>query len=599
MNQARAFFARLGNVLRTFFFPPPGASRFRKLLPYGLLGLLTLMFLTAGAYGWEYTNSPVFCGATCHTMPPEYSAYQVSPHARVACVDCHIGKGFIATRITRKAGDIKHVTATLFTSYEYPIFAGEMRPARETCELCHYPAKFSDDSLREIVHFAEDEANTRTSTFLALRTGGGSRREGLGRGIHWHVENEVWFVAADPLQQDIPYVRVIGPDGDEQVYVALDSSLSADELAAMPQERMDCITCHNRITHNILSPDRAVDLALARRQIDVAIPYIRREAVRVLSGEYATDEEAHQAIRDLAAFYADEYPDFYAENREAVERAIAALMAIQDDSNFRDQQVNWQTHPNNVGHRDWPGCFRCHDGQHVNAQGQAIRLECNLCHSIPEVVAEGVIEPVLPLASGIQPESHFSTHWIAQHRFAFDQTCQACHTVSNPGGADNTSFCSNSACHGSEWRFAGLNAPGLSALIGAPPEPSAQAAREPDETDDQDMYPATGATPQPTPEAGATPEPAMSGDLTWSGSIGVLFAERCTGCHGAGIATGGLVLDTYDEAMAGGASGPVILPGDAQGSPLVQRQREGHFGRFTPEELELVIEWIAQGAPEN
>jgi len=506
-------------------------------------------------------------------MPPEYTAYQVSPHARVDCVDCHIGRGFIATRISRKAGDFQHVVATLFRTYEYPIFAEQLRPARETCERCHFPTKFSDDSLRQIVSYLEDESNTRISTYLALRTGGGTRREGLGRGIHWHVENEVWFVALDDLEQEIPYVRVVGPDGQETIYMALNSTLSPEELAGMEQVRMDCITCHNRITHNILPPEQAVDQALFRQQIDSSIPYIRREAVRVLSAEYAADEEAQGAIRGLAEYYAREYPEYYAENQASVEQAVELLLTIYSETVFREQQLDWTTHPNNIGHTDWPGCWRCHDGQHVNNNGDIIRLECNLCHSIPQVQEPGVIEPVLPLATGAQPESHFSTLWIVQHRDAFDQTCQACHTVSNPGGTENSSFCSNSACHGTVWQFAGLDAPGLADLL------------------------AQQMPPSPTPEA--TGQPVGAGSLTFSGQIGALFQQRCITCHSQSIATGGLVLETYNAMMTGGSSGPVIVPGDAEGSLLVQLQREGHFAEFSPDELQMVIDWINSGAPEN
>lgn len=582
MDTDTGFFARIGWGVRNFFFPPAGAPAWQRLLPYGLLGVLTLLLLTAGAYAWDYTNSPVFCGATCHTMPPEYAAYQVSPHARVACVECHIGKGFIATRITRKASDIQHVTATLFTTYEFPIYADRLRPARETCELCHFPAKFSDDSLREIVHFMPDEDNTRTSTYLALRTGGGTTREGLGRGIHWHVENEVWFVTTDELEQQIPYVRVIGVDGQEDVYVALDSPLSREELEGMGPERMDCITCHNRISHRILPPDQAVDQAINRRQIDRDIPFIRLKAVEALSRDYATDEEAHAAIRAIADYYQSEFADYYAENREHIEQAVDMLLAIYNDSVFREQQADWTTHPNNIGHKDWPGCFRCHDGQHVNAEGEAIRLECNLCHSIPEVVTPGVIEPKLSLATGIQPESHFSTHWIALHRESFDQTCQACHTVDNPGGTDNSSFCSNSACHGTAWEYAGLDAPGLTEIL---------EAERPTPPEGEEAGPPEAGTPQPEPTGEEGP--------TWDGQVGEIFAERCTQCHNEAMATGGLVLETYNAAMAGGNSGPVILPGAPDESRLVQVQRKEHFGQLSDEELGLVIEWIGAGAPER
>ena len=129
-----------------FFFPPAGTALWVRVLPYAVLGVLTLFLMVGGAYAWDYTNSPEFCGTACHTMPPEYTAYLTSPHARVDCVDCHIGRGFIATRVTRKAGDLRHVVATLFKTYEFPIRAHELRPAREPCVRCHFPEMYSDDS---------------------------------------------------------------------------------------------------------------------------------------------------------------------------------------------------------------------------------------------------------------------------------------------------------------------------------------------------------------------------------------------------------------------------------------------------------------------
>lgn len=115
--------------IKNFFLPPPNTPTWKRILPYALLGILTMVFLTAFAFTWDYTNSPQFCGETCHTMPPEYTAYLTSPHARVDCVDCHIGKGFIAERITRKAGDAKHIIALAFKDYEFPIRANDLRPA--------------------------------------------------------------------------------------------------------------------------------------------------------------------------------------------------------------------------------------------------------------------------------------------------------------------------------------------------------------------------------------------------------------------------------------------------------------------------------------
>ncbi|MCB8921869.1 MAG: NapC/NirT family cytochrome c, partial [Ardenticatenaceae bacterium] len=216
-------------------------------MPFIILGILTIGIISGTVYGWTYTNSSEFCGTTCHTMPPEYSAYQRSPHARVACVECHIGRDVVTTQFSRKAGDLRHVYLTLTQDYEFPIFSRAMRPARESCETCHFPEKFSDDSLREIQSYESDQANTKESIFLVLKTGGGSKREGLGRGIHWHVENEVWYLATDYLEQDIPYVRVVNDDGSVTEYYDIASGLTPDDVAGQFLERVDCITCHNRI----------------------------------------------------------------------------------------------------------------------------------------------------------------------------------------------------------------------------------------------------------------------------------------------------------------------------------------------------------------
>src|SRR4030066_2449998 len=162
----RNFFSRIGKALRKFFFPSQDSKMWVRVLPYAILGVLTLVVLIAAAYGWQYTNSPEFCGTSCHTMPPEYTAYEISPHARVRCVECHIGRGFIATQITRKAGDLRHVIFTITKKYEYPITANDMRPARETCERCHFPEKFSDDSLRIIKKYGEDYYNSPEIIYL-------------------------------------------------------------------------------------------------------------------------------------------------------------------------------------------------------------------------------------------------------------------------------------------------------------------------------------------------------------------------------------------------------------------------------------------------
>ena len=555
--------------LRSFFFPPQGSPRWMLILPYAILGVLTISMLVGGAYVWDYTNSPPFCGETCHTMPPEYAAYQLSPHSRVACVECHIGREFIGNQIFRKAGDVKHVIAVTFNTYEYPIRAKGMRPAPEICEKCHSPEKFSDDSLRVKERYTPDGQNTPYSIYLVLKTGGGSKRVGLGRGIHWHIENEVQFLSTDELDQNIPYIRVTNDDGSIDEYVDIESGFNTASVNEEDLKTMDCISCHNRISHTIPFPEQSMDNALSRGVIAADIPDIRRIGAEILSQEYANQEQALDAIANLESYYETTFPDFYATNQQKVTEAITEIQNIYTLSVFKDQEINWATHPNNVGHEDSPGCFRCHDGKHLNENDEAIRLECNLCHSIPVVAGTEDFVADIEISRGPEPESHINPNWIALHRDVFDTTCSNCHTVEDPGGTSNTSFCSNSACHGSVYTYAGFDAPALREIL-------------------QDQLP-----PPPAEAASIDAE-----NPTFDSYAGPLFAAKCTVCHGT-TASAGLNLSTYTDAMKGGEDGPVILAGDSAGSILVKVQSGSHFATFSADELEIIKNWIDAGAPEN
>ena len=240
--------------------------------------------------------------------------------------------------------------------------------------------------------------------------------------------------------------------------------------------------------------------------VSSTIPEIRKKAVEVLGAEYVSDDAALQAIAGLKDYYRDTYADFFGEQADLVDQAVAALQDTYRQSVFRDQKSDWNTHPNNIGHQSSPGCFRCHDGKHLNVQGQAVRLECNLCHSIPVVVAASEFVADIEVSRGPEPQSHLNANWISLHRQVYDATCSDCHTTGNPGGTDNSSFCSNSACHGSVWTYAGFDAPALRQVL------------------------LSQLPPTPTP----VPLPARSGPPTYDAAIGPLFTSRCGGCHGDG-----------------------------------------------------------------
>ncbi len=437
-------------------------------------GLLIFVLLVAGIlYGWDYTNSPSFCGTTCHTMPPEYIAYQVSPHARVSCVECHIGRTFVGNAFTRKTGDLMHVVRYSSNQYTFPLYASEMQPARESCEKCHWPEKFSDDKVVTIKHYNDTDDNALSTTYLIMKTGGGTQREGRGLGIHWHIQNEVNFIALDPLKQNIPWIEVVDEKGNHTVFSDVEKPMTVDEIAKAPKHRMDCIDCHNRISHTFQSPAQAMDQALSLNRINAAIPVIHKKGVEVLGGSYKNADEAGQVIDALDAFYQKEYSAYYQKNTSQIKDAIAYLKKTYRDLVFPTQDLSWTTHPNNIGHKDWPGCFRCHDGKHFTSDNkQAIRLECNVCHTLPEVSIIGSPAPVISIVRTDEPESHRTSTWLAEHRTVFNASCQQCHDTRNAGGKDNSSFCSNSACHGSKWTFAGLNAPSIAKIFPAPVMPA-------------------------------------------------------------------------------------------------------------------------------
>lgn len=570
---------RLFRTIKRFFFPPPGSSRILRVLPFAVLGVLTVFVAYGSVEAWNYTNSSQFCGTTCHTMPPEYSAYQRSPHARVKCVECHIGRDVVTTQVTRKAGDIRHIVLTITEDYEFPIYSRAMRPARESCETCHFPQKFSDDSLRQVRHFTDEEVR---NVFLLLKTGGGSAREGLGRGIHWHIESEVYYLPTDRLEQEIPYVRAVDADGNIKEYYDIAADISPEDVAGQKLEKMDCITCHNRITHSIPDPNEAVDQALRRGLLPSDLPDIQEQAVALLDRRYTEYEEAVNEINALDDYYRRNHPDVYADRREEIEGTKATLLEIYDQMVFPEQKIDWETHPNNLGHIDTPGCFRCHDGKHLTGTEEAIRLECNLCHSVPVLAESEELVTEIEVVRGPEPTSHTHTSWIALHGDMPDSSCATCHPPADPDTdyteltgkpPESDSFCGNSACHAAEWTFTGFDAPELEPVL------------------ERQLYILRNTSPYLLEGVSRTYEATFQG----------LFEGRCVFCHSGENAEVGLDLSTYESLMAGSDDGPVIVPGDPEASTLIQVQSGStpHFGQVLEEELEALKAWIAAGAPQE
>jgi hypothetical protein len=562
---------RIKAGLRRFFFPPTGSPRWSYVLPYLVLAVIFIILLSGGISGWEYANSPKFCGYTCHTMPPQNARYLISPHANVYCTECHIGRSPFGTEISRKTQALREIYATIFHTYELPIFANRQRPARETCEKCHQPEAFSGNKLMTINRFLPDQDNTPLSTYLIMKTGGGAKVQGLGLGIHWHIINKVEYYSADPLSQNIPFVRVHNDDGTTADYIDTESSFDSASIDQSQLKTVDCITCHNRVTHDFLFPADSVDNALSNGLISSKIPEIRIKAVEVLSTSYESQPEAMSGIAGLENYYTQYHNDFMDKNQELIKSAISHLQEIYNQTVFLDQKVDWTTHPNNLGHINSAGCFRCHDGKHLNTQKEAVRLECNLCHSIPVVATSQDFVARIEISRSPEPQSHLNPNWISLHHDAFDTTCSSCHTTEDAGGTSNTSFCSNSACHGTKFQYAGFDAPSLRTIL-------------------QSQLPA----PTPVP----TPAPVV-GNPTYMANIQPIFLASCTSCHNETSPIANLDLSTFAGVMKGGKEGVIVVPGDSANSLLIRIQSTKHFRNLTPDELALVSQWIDAGALEK
>ena len=363
-----------------------------------------------GSYkAYEFTDSVDFCGQLCHTvMRPEFTAYQHSPHARVDCVDCHVGSG-ASWYVKSKLSGLRQVYYTALGTYPRPIPTpvANLRPAQQTCEQCHWPRKFWGAQLKTFVHYGDDEQNTPRVIRMLIKTGGGAPSLGqAGGGIHWHmnIANKITYFSTDEQRQVIPWVRLENQAGQVTEYTVKDNPPAQAQIDKAEKRRMDCIDCHNRPTHIFLAPDLSVDQAMAGRTIDPTLPFIKQQSVQVLTGDYKSTDEAKQAIAaGIGKFYQEKYPQIASNKSDSINGAISELQRIYDITFFPYMRVNWKTHPNNIGHLYFPGCFRCHDGNHVSKDGRVISKDCNSCHTVLEQQESGTEIAALPVETFKHP----------------------------------------------------------------------------------------------------------------------------------------------------------------------------------------------------
>jgi nitrate/TMAO reductase-like tetraheme cytochrome c subunit len=356
--------------------------------------IVNLLVVAVASYrGAAYMDSPQFCGQSCHVMHPEYTAYKISAHSHVDCVACHIGSG-AKSYFEAKVNGTKQLVEVSLNRYPTPIESPvqSLRPARDICEGCHTPARFIGEKLLVKSTFADDEKNTETQTVVVLHLGGSDSLSHL-TGIHGVHLGHIEYVATDPTRTTIPWVQKRNPDGSETVFA------TADAGGGVPKgERrvMDCIDCHNRAAHTFVTAEDAINRAMAEGAISPELPWVHKEGLELLKGNYQSEEEASQKIpAQLQAFYSSQHPEVMASKAPQVKAASDELITLYSQNVFPYMKVTWGTHPNHIGHMNYPGCFRCHDGSHASKDGTSITQDCAACHNLlavdeskPKVLAD-------------------------------------------------------------------------------------------------------------------------------------------------------------------------------------------------------------------
>ncbi len=331
----------------------------------------------------NYMDSVTFCGQTCHAvMQPEFTAYQNSPHSNVECVKCHIGPG-AGWFVRSKLSGVGQVFAVMFNTYPRPIPTPvhNLRPARETCEACHWPQKYGADRVMVVPKYADDETNSLTKTVLLMKIGGGNNGVGI-HGTHLGGPGNrivIRYGHSDEARQNIPCVQY-EVNGRTTEYLTADAKPGC---AGLDVRDMDCMDCHNRPSHTFELPEHAVDRALNDGLISATLPFAKKKAVEILKANYASQDDAAQKIpAAFEKFYQDSYPPVWAERRREVTAAAVHVLGIYRRNVFPDMGVTWGKYPLNIGHNDYPGCFRCHDGAHNAKGGSSITQDCNACHNV-------------------------------------------------------------------------------------------------------------------------------------------------------------------------------------------------------------------------
>ncbi len=397
----------------------------------------TAIFLLASSVGsyeaFHYSESVEFCGKICHSvMKPEFVAYQNSPHARVACVECHVGSGADWYVRSKLSGLYQVYAVTLGTvprPIETPI--SNLRPARETCEECHWPQKFYSRKLVQNRHYLSDDNNSEWDISLMMKIGAPISALGLQEGIHWHINPNVKieYKAADKKRENIPWVKYTNlKTGEVTIYKDPQSKLDDVKLGNLETRVVDCMDCHNRPSHNYQPPAFFINNAITAGFIPKELPRIKFAAIDILSKDFKTTEEAEKEIKEkLNLFYKENYPEIFNNKKYLIDKAVNGVIDAFSKNIFPEMKVSWKVYANNIGHVEFMGCFRCHNDKHKSENGKLIKKDCNLCH---EINAQGYVNKLelATINSSLEfrhPGNDVGDKWKKM-------MCVECHTGLNP-----------------------------------------------------------------------------------------------------------------------------------------------------------------------
>jgi nitrate/TMAO reductase-like tetraheme cytochrome c subunit len=425
-------------------------------------GLLLLIFIVGGfgsavAVGGvmtvKYTESASFCGK-CHTMDPELKAHAASAHKELTCAECHVAPG-VTGWVKAKVKGTRQLIDLATHRYPTPVPPPDhatLPSVKDTCLKCHSLDNITADGgpMKLVMRprFASDEKNTRQMVAVLIRPGS----LGQERGVHWHIQKKVTYTASDERSSKIGLVEIARADGSVEQFIAgrqVNVSTDVDpDIARLKSKQisrtMDCLDCHNRIGHEVPTPEQAVDDAIASGQIDSSLPFIKREGTALLSKNYSSEAAAEAAIAGLRATYASRYPLVLRSHDAQVTAAVDQLQSIYRLVATPAMKVQARTYPDNLGHQSSPGCFRCHDGAHYKVvkgklTTQTIPSTCGTCHTFPQIGATVADVPI-----GSKPADHRNKLFVFDHKNSVSSTnpsgtsCGACH---------QKSYCEN--CHNS------------------------------------------------------------------------------------------------------------------------------------------------------